>query len=37
MEKIFEKLIEGGTDLCIKLVISIFILLILISFFLNAL
>ncbi len=28
MEKIFEKLIEGGTDLCIKLVISIFILLI---------
>ena len=28
MEKFFEKLIEGGTDLCIKLVISIFILLI---------
>ena len=28
MEKMLEKLIEGGTDLCIKLVISIVILLI---------
>ena len=28
MEKMLEKLIEGGTDLCIKLVISIIILLI---------
>ena len=28
MEKVLEKLIEGGTDLCIKLVISIIILLI---------
>lgn len=28
MEKILEKIIEGGTDLCIKLVISIIILLI---------